>query len=80
MCSSDLGVSLDKFDECAKLSASDFAATQKNGGLVPSIAHDMAVSPAVEGAMKDVISSFWNDDSRTPAATMERLVAAAKVK
>ena len=74
------GVSLDKFDECAKLSAADFAATQKNGGLVPSIAHDMAVSPAVEGAMKDVISSFWNDDSRTPAATMERLVAAAKVK
>jgi glucose/mannose transport system substrate-binding protein len=74
------GVSLDKFDECAKISAADFATTSKNGGLVPSIAHDMAVSPAVEGAMKDVISAFWNDEKSTPAAAMERLVAAAKVK
>jgi glucose/mannose transport system substrate-binding protein len=74
------GVSLDKFDACAKLSAADFAATQKNGGLVPSIAHDMAVSPAVDGAMKDVLSNFWNDDRITPAAVIDRLVAAAKVK
>ena len=26
--------------------------------------------PAVEGAMKDVISNFWNDDQITPAAVM----------
>jgi glucose/mannose transport system substrate-binding protein len=74
------GVPLDKFDECARTSAADFATTSRNGGLVPSIAHDMAVSPAVQGALKDVVSSFWNDDKATPAATMDRLVAAAKVK
>ena len=74
------GVSLAKFDECAKRSTADFAATTRNGGLVPSIAHDMAVAPAVEGAMKDAISAFWNDEKGTPAAVMDRLVAAAKVK
>ena len=35
---------------------------------------------AVEGAMKDVISNFWNDDQIMPAAVIDRLVAAAKVK
>ena len=47
---------------------------------MPSIAHGMAVPSAVEGAMKDVVSQFWNDDKATPAATMDKLVAAAKSK
>ncbi|MGP1684213.1 MAG: ABC transporter substrate-binding protein, partial [Giesbergeria sp.] len=37
------GQSMEKFDECAKLSAKDFAETAKTGGLVPSIAHGMAI-------------------------------------
>ncbi len=74
------GVSLEKFDECAKRSAADFAATTKNGGLVPSIAHDMAVSPAVEGAMKDVISKFWNEEKGSPKDVIAQLLAAAKTK
>ena len=52
----------------------------KGGSLVPSIAHGMAVPSAVEGAMKDVVSQFWNDDKMTSAAAMDRLVAAAKTK
>jgi glucose/mannose transport system substrate-binding protein len=74
------GMKLDKFDECAKTSATDFLASAKGGTLVPSIAHGMAVPSAIEGAMKDVVSQFWNDDKMTPAAAMDKLVAAAKSK
>jgi glucose/mannose transport system substrate-binding protein len=74
------GMKLDKFDECAKTSAADFAATAKGGGLVPSIAHGMAVPSATEGALKDVVSQFWNDDKMTAAAAMERLATAARTK
>jgi len=75
-----LNMKLDKFDECAKTSAADFVSTSKGGALVPSIAHGMAVPSAAEGALKDVVSQFWNDDKATPAATMDKLVAAAKSK
>jgi len=75
-----LGMNLDKFDECAKTSAADFVSTSKAGTLLPSAAHGMAIPSAVEGAIKDVVSQYWNDDKATPAATMDKLVAAAKVK
>jgi glucose/mannose transport system substrate-binding protein len=75
-----LNMKLDKFDECAKTSAADFVATSKAGTLVPSIAHGMAVPSATEGAIKDVVSQFWNDDKMTAAAAMDKLVAAAKMK
>ena len=75
-----LGMNLDKFDECAKTSAADFVSSNKAGSLVPSIAHGMAVPSAVEGAMKDVVSQYWNDDKMTAGAAMDRLVAAAKNK
>jgi len=73
-----LNMNLDKFDECAKTSAADFVATAKAGSLVPSIAHGMAVPSASEGALKDVVSQFWNDDKTTVAGTMDKLVAAGK--
>jgi glucose/mannose transport system substrate-binding protein len=75
-----LNMNLGKFDECAKLSSADFVASNKSGSLVPSIAHGMAVPSAVEGAMKDVVSQFWNDDKMTAAAAMDKLAAAAKAK
>jgi len=74
------GVSLDKFDDCAKASAKDFAETAKSGSLVPSIAHGMAVPPAIEGAIKDAVSQFWNDDKITVADAMKQIAAAAKTK
>ena len=73
-----LGMKLDKFDDCAKASAADFVASSKSGGLVPSVAHGMAVPSATEGAIKDVVSQFWNDDKMTAAAAMDKLAAAAK--
>jgi glucose/mannose transport system substrate-binding protein len=75
-----LNMNLDKFDACAKLSAADFVATSKTGGLVPSVAHGMAIPSATEGAIKDVVSQFWNDDKMTAAAAMDKLAAAAKTK
>lgn len=73
-----LGMKLDKFDDCGKQSAKDFVDTAKSGGLVPSIAHGMAIPPAVEGAIKDVVSQFWNDDKITVADAMKRIATAAK--
>jgi len=75
-----LGMKLDKFDDCAKASAADFVASSKAGSLVPSIAHGMAVPSATEGAIKDVVSQFWNDDRMTAAAAMDKIALAAKTK
>ena len=75
-----LGMNMDKFDDCAKLSSKDFVATAKTGSLVPSIAHGMAVPSSVEGAMKDVVSQFWNDDKITPKDAMAKLANAAKAR
>nr|WP_315428691.1 ABC transporter substrate-binding protein [uncultured Albidiferax sp.] len=75
-----LNMNLDKFDDCAKTSAKDFVATAKTGSLVPSIAHGMAVSPAAEGAIKDAVSQFWNDDKITVAAAMKNIASAAQTK
>ena len=75
-----LNVDMAKFDDCAKLSAKDFVATAKTGALVPSVAHGMAISSAAEGAIKDVVSQFWNTDTQTPEQAMDRLVAAAKTR
>ena len=74
------GMKMDKFDDCAKQSAADFAADAKSGTLVPSIAHGMAVPAAAEGAMKDVVSQFWNSDKMTAKDAQTRLAAAAKSK
>jgi len=73
-------VKLDKFDDCAKESAKDFQATSKSGGLVPSIAHGMAVAPAAEGAIKDAVSKFWNDDNETAKAAQAEILKASKAK
>ncbi len=75
-----LNMDMAKFDDCAKLSAKDFVSTAKVGGLVPSIAHGMAVSPAAEGAIKDAVSQFWNDDKISVAAGMKSIAKAAATK
>lgn len=72
-----LGHDMSKFDDCAKLSSQDFVATAKSGGLVPSVAHGMAVSPAAEGAIKDAVSQFWNDDKISVADGVKNIAKAA---
>jgi len=75
-----LNMDMAKFDDCAKLSAKDFVSTAKTGGLLPSIAHGMAVSPAAEGAIKDAVSQFWNDDKISVADGVKSIAKAAATK
>jgi glucose/mannose transport system substrate-binding protein len=75
-----LNMKMDKFDDCAKLSSKDFVDTAKTGSLVPSVAHGMAIKPAAEGAIKDVVSQFWNDDKVTVADAMKKIATAAATK
>jgi glucose/mannose transport system substrate-binding protein len=73
-----LNMDLSKFDDCAKQSSKDFVATSKNGGLVPSIAHGMAVPASAAGAMSDVVTQFFNSDNLSSKQAAEKLAAAAK--
>ena len=75
-----LNLKMDKFDDCARLASADFVATAKSGALLPSIAHGMAVPSAVEGAIKDVVSQFWNTDKMTAKEAMDKIAAAARTK
>ena len=75
-----LGMKMDKFDDCAKRSSNDFVATSKSGGLVPSIAHGMAVPSATAGAMQDVVTQFFNGTGMSPKQAAEKLASAAKTK
>ncbi len=68
-----MGVSLAKFDECAKASVRDFESTAKSGQLVPSVAHRMAIESKKADAMQDTVSKFWNDDTITPDQAMKSL-------
>lgn len=75
-----LNMNLAKFDDCAKLSSKDFVETAKLGSLVPSIAHQMAVSSATTGAIQDAVSQFWNDDKMSTKDAQTKIAAAAKTK
>jgi glucose/mannose transport system substrate-binding protein len=75
-----LNMDMSKFDDCAKLSSKDFVETAKSGGLVPSVAHGMAVNPAAEGAIKDAVSQFWNDDKISVADAQRNIAAAAQTR
>ncbi len=71
---------MDKFDDCAKLSNADFLKTAKTGGLVPSVSAQMATSPAVEGALKDAISNYWNSSSMSAKDAQTKVAQAALTK
>jgi glucose/mannose transport system substrate-binding protein len=73
------GVPKTRFDDCALKSMDDLDSTSKNGGLVPSFAHGMAIDSAKAGAFQDVIAKFMNS-SMTPQAAVQALAKAAKAK
>ncbi|SFC83585.1 ABC transporter substrate-binding protein [Collimonas sp. OK412] len=68
-----------KFDSCAIESMDDMAASSKAGTLEPSMAHGMAVSSAVQGAMFDVVSKFMHSNMTSQAA-VQALAKAAKTQ
>ncbi|QUJ76383.1 carbohydrate ABC transporter substrate-binding protein [Sulfitobacter albidus] len=55
-------VSLDAFDQCATLSASDMNASSEGGSLLPSYAHGMALRGAQAGAITDTVTAHFNSD------------------
>ena len=52
-------IRIDTGDSSLK-SMADMDTSSKNGGLVPSLAHGMAVPSATQGAISDVIAKFMN--------------------
>ncbi|WP_434677862.1 carbohydrate ABC transporter substrate-binding protein [Pseudomonas sp. R1-18] len=66
------------FDSCAQTAAKDFLADAKSGGLQPSMAHNMATTLAVQGAIFDVVTNYINDKGADPAAATKKLAAAIK--
>ncbi len=73
------GMSMAKFDQCAKDSSAEFESSAKTKKLVPSWAHGMAMPASVQGAMFDVVTQFMNSNM-TPKAAAEKMAAAAKSK
>ena len=68
---------MSKFDSCAQASANDFAAAGEKGQL-PSMAHNMATSLAVQGAIFDVVTNFMSDKNADPAKAGKQLASAIK--
>ena len=75
-----LNMPMNNFDACARQSSADFLASAKAGTLVPSLAHGMATSPAVESAMKDVIDGFWLAERMSAKEAMAQLAVAARAR
>jgi glucose/mannose transport system substrate-binding protein len=75
------GISPDPFDAPAKQTMKEFSATSASGSLLPSVAHEMAVDPAIRGAMFDVVTNFYNSDmsSEDAAAKLAEAVKGAKM-
>lgn len=61
------------FDSCAQTAAKDFLADARSGGLQPSMAHNMATTLAVQGAIFDVVTNYINDPKADPAAAARQL-------
>ncbi len=70
-------VALDEFDSCAHLSASDMAASNEGGSLLPSYAHGMALRGAQAGAITDVVTAHFNSDMSSEDAVQQLATAVA---
>ncbi|VVO19180.1 ABC transporter substrate-binding protein [Pseudomonas fluorescens] len=69
---------MSKFDACGQASAKDFAEADKNAKLEPSMAHNMATSLAVQGAIFDVVTNFMSDKNADPAKAGKQMSSAIK--
>ncbi|WP_339488122.1 ABC transporter substrate-binding protein [Pseudomonas sp. EL_65y_Pfl2_R95] len=67
---------MSSFDSCAQASMKDFKEAASNGGLQPSLAHGMAASSYVQGAVFDVVTNFFNDADADPKKAAQQLAAA----
>jgi glucose/mannose transport system substrate-binding protein len=70
-------VKMEGFDECARQSSRDFAASAKRGTLLPSFTHGMGLPYQTTLAIWDVIRQYWNQDSMSTKDAMHQLTRAA---
>jgi len=75
-----LGMKMERFDDCAKASAQEFSTAAKQASLLPSIANGMAAPSAIEWALKDAVSQFWNSDRMSTVEAMKRMVEATRAR
>lgn len=69
---------MSNFDACAQKSMEAFKSTADTGGLVPSFAHGLATTSAVQGQIFDVITNFFNQKDADPKATAKSLASAVQ--
>lgn len=69
-----LGMSRAAFDDAALRAMNAFSASAATGGLMPSMAHEMAVFPSVRGAILDVVTNFYNS-KMSPEKAAKRLAS-----
>lgn len=69
---------MSEFDSCAQQSLADFQRIAEEGGLVPSLAHNMAVRADVQGALFDVVTNYFNSANMPAEEAAEQLVNAAE--
>ena len=67
---------MSSFDACAQQSMKDFKEAAAGDGLQPSLAHGMAASSYVQGAVFDVVTNFFNDSAADPKKAAQQLAAA----
>ncbi|WP_020410363.1 ABC transporter substrate-binding protein [Hahella ganghwensis] len=72
------GMSRAKFDFCADASMDAFNASAATGDLVPSMAHGMSTTSYIQGAIYDVVTNFFNDESLSAQDAVNRLAQAVK--
>jgi glucose/mannose transport system substrate-binding protein len=75
-----LGVSRDGYDSCATRSMDDLEASIKADKLVPSMAHEMATSGAMRGAIVDVVTEHFNSDMSSEEAVKQLVAAVEQAK
>ncbi|MCO8144781.1 ABC transporter substrate-binding protein [Rhodovulum tesquicola] len=70
-------VPLEAFDACAQRSHDDLLKATEANALVPSMAHEMAISRSVRGEFLDLVTEFFNSNMSSEDAA-GRLAAAVK--
>jgi glucose/mannose transport system substrate-binding protein len=64
------------FDKCATDSMDTFAASSASGDLVPSMAHGLATTSYIQGAIFDVVTNFFNTKTMTSQEAVGKLAQA----
>lgn len=69
------GVPRKAFDAIAINSINQLNAAAKSGSLLPSMAHQMAITDSIKGAVVDVITNFYNTDMSSEDAAKALVTA-----